>query len=135
MDDDRLKQFNFDDISGSKDDKYLVYGIWVIKISESFVHPGGTKLLEKFKPPIDCSMYFDTTRNGQGHTEKARNIMKSFIVGYIGNEKPKIEIGSLPKASTTTCLSKIQNMILFLFFIIFHLIIFYFATATAAAAK
>lgn len=126
-----LKQFNFDFFYGKKTSKslYLIYGVWVIKIPKTFNHPGGTKLLEKFKAPLDCSMYFETTRNGRGHSKDAEKLLKSFILGYIGEFEPNSEAGALLKSSTSIS-DKFKNLGGFIIFLLIHVYFFYYLLDT-----
>lgn len=126
----KLKNFSSEEISNlSKEPvRYLLYGPWLVKIPNSFYHPGGSALLDKFLPPKDCSMYFETTRQGQGHSKKARKLLTKYVVGYITKEKPSYNIGTLPNLINKSYFTLIRDGVGFILFLVVHLFVFYIVT-------
>eukprot|EP00924_Labyrinthula_sp_SR-Ha-C_P014933 snap_masked-scaffold_9-processed-gene-2.29-mRNA-1 protein AED:1.00 eAED:1.00 QI:0/-1/0/0/-1/1/1/0/128 len=123
-----MKPFKRESLSEEDSRIYLVYGVWVISVPDSFKHPGGSKLLQSFANGTDCSHFFNTTRGGLGHSDMARMKMKSFVIGYLTEKQPSFAAGELEPAKGIKCIDVFKNVILGLGFVLGHVVVFLLAT-------
>mmetsp|Transcript_29405 Transcript_29405/g.36332 ORF Transcript_29405/g.36332 Transcript_29405/m.36332 type:complete len:84 (+) Transcript_29405:423-674(+) len=78
--------------------------------------------------PNDCTIFFETTRGGRGHSDFAKSTLKSFVAGYTSEDKPSYHPGDPSPAASLKLIDKVKQLVLGILFVFVHLVAFYYFT-------